>query len=370
IIQELAPKATYRKFQLRLDGKLLTPEAELKEMQKHYEQACQDHPQDPSGGYVGTRLHMSSQLTLTIDGAQVCLDMSTAFDVMPRDGLRAALREAGIEGSPAEILLSWIENSTYRIRIGLLSTDVRSARGVKQGCPVSPLLFAAFSTMVTRRLDAKLGAKWSQKHLTLYADDRHISSLFHSYPAFDKFTQCLGVVLSTLKQHGMIVNADKAAVILTMQGAQRKKAIAEFTRIQKDQRHLKVRSSGQDVFLPVVSQTVYLGAVISYRNFQASTLEHRLTKCKATQSRLHKILQGRDPQDAFTQGPTHPWMKQLLEVPEHEASLLAEAVAPQVGADPQPQAIAIDSEVWEAHVIHQTSATRPHPVTSSGAWSL
>ncbi|CAE7238879.1 CFDP2 [Symbiodinium sp. CCMP2456] len=212
LIQELAPKATYR----------------------HFEQLYKASSANPQT-FVAT----AADVEVTSHEVQeVCLDMSTAFDVMPREELREALSEAGIAGSPADILLHW-------------------------------------------------------HHLTLYADDWHISCLFHSYPAFDKFVQCLGVVLSTLKQHGMIVNADKAAVIITMQGARRKKAVAEFTRMHKDQRHLKVRSTGQDVLLPMVSETVYLGTIISYRNFRASTLEHRLTKCKATQSRLRKILQGR-----------------------------------------------------------------------------
>ena len=190
-------------------------------------------------------------------GIQACLDMSTAFDIMPRSGLREALHEAGV------------------------------------GCPVSPLLFAAFSTMVTRRLDAKLGTSWSATHLTLYADDWHVSCLFDSYPAFDKFCQCLGVVFATLEQHGMIVSADKASVILAMQGTLRKRAVTEFSRILKDQRHLMVRASGRDAFLPIVSQAEYLGAVISYRNFRSLTLEHRIGKCKATHQRLRKILQGR-----------------------------------------------------------------------------
>ena len=40
----MAPRATYRKFQLRLNGKLLTPEAELLEMRTHFETLYQaDH---------------------------------------------------------------------------------------------------------------------------------------------------------------------------------------------------------------------------------------------------------------------------------------------------------------------------------------
>ena len=37
LINLLAPKAVYRKFQLRLDGKLLTPEQELQAMRQHFE---------------------------------------------------------------------------------------------------------------------------------------------------------------------------------------------------------------------------------------------------------------------------------------------------------------------------------------------
>ena len=36
LIHMLAPKATYRKFQLRLGGQLLTPEAEMQEMKQHF----------------------------------------------------------------------------------------------------------------------------------------------------------------------------------------------------------------------------------------------------------------------------------------------------------------------------------------------
>ena len=158
---------------------------------------------------------------------------------------------------------------------------------------MSPLLFAAFSTMLTRKLDAKLGESWSATHLTLYADDWHISCLFDSYLEFDRFCQCLGVVFTTLEQHGMIVNAAKATVILTMQGTLRKKAITEFSRVVQGARHLTIRASGRDALLPIVSQAEYLGAVISYRNFRSLTLEHRIGKCKATQQRLRKILQGR-----------------------------------------------------------------------------
>ena len=199
-------------------------------------------------------------------GIQVCLDMSTAFDVMPRADLQEALWEAGVPESPARLLLHWIDSSVYRIRINHLTTDIRSSRGVKQGCPVSPLLFAAYSTMITRRIDARLQEPWTAQHATLYADDWHLSSLFHSRQQFDCICQRIGVVLAILSRHGMLVNAAKTAVILTTQGAQRRQVLGEFTRYLQEQRHLKVQVSGQAIYLPMVRQAEYLGAIISHNN--------------------------------------------------------------------------------------------------------
>ena len=60
-------------------------------------------------------------------GLQACLDLSAAID-----------------------------RSTYRIQVEHYSANIHSTRGVKQGCPASPLLFAAFTTMLSRKLDARL----------------------------------------------------------------------------------------------------------------------------------------------------------------------------------------------------------------------
>ncbi|CAE7946933.1 Capn15 [Symbiodinium sp. KB8] len=271
-IQTMAPRATYRKFQLRLHGKLLTPEAELREMRTHFETLYQADQAKPPA-------HIRLEDAVPVTPEEILDSIQN---------LQAS--KAGLPGSSPGAIWRICGDQIAADPHKKLSDEFTTA-GV--GCPVSPLLFAAFSTMVTRRLDAKLGTSWSATHLTLYADDWHVSCLFDSYPAFDKFCQCLGVVFATLEQHGMIVSADKASVILAMQGTLRKRAVTEFSRILKDQRHLMVRASGRDAFLPIVSQAEYLGAVISYRNFRSLTLEHRIGKCKATHQRLRKILQGR-----------------------------------------------------------------------------
>ena len=153
-------------------------------------------------------------------GLQACLDLSAAFDVVPRTGLLEALFEAGVPESPAIILLHWIARSTYRIQVEGYSADILSSRGVKQGCPASPLLFAASTTMLSRKLDARLDRCWSRDHLTLYADDWHISGrLITSYRSLGRMCQCLGVVMSLLQQHGMPPRPEPCARVWHTQAA-------------------------------------------------------------------------------------------------------------------------------------------------------
>ena len=67
-------------------------------------------------------------------------------------------------------------------------------------------------------------------HLTAFADDLHVSSLIKSYFGLDRFCQSLGVVLHTLRQHGMVINVQKVAVIIALNGPSRRQALSEFTR--------------------------------------------------------------------------------------------------------------------------------------------
>ena len=45
-----------------------------------------------------------------LQALQVCLDLTSAFDFVPRHLIAEALQEAGITGAPAELLLTWLHN--------------------------------------------------------------------------------------------------------------------------------------------------------------------------------------------------------------------------------------------------------------------
>ena len=157
-----------------------------------------------------------------------------------------ALFEAGVQEAPARLMLHWLERSVYRIKVESHVADIPSSRGVKQGCPASPLLYAAFMSLITRRLDCKLGRNWVADHLTAFADDLHVSCLIRSYVDLDRFCQCLGVVLHTLSQHGMVVNVQKVAVILALSGTSRRQALRAFTKRSRIIDTLESPAQGRD----------------------------------------------------------------------------------------------------------------------------
>ena len=223
-------------------------------------------------------------------GLQICLDLTSAFDYVPRHLIAEALHEAGITGSPAELLLNWLHQCTYDLYIDQQHTCIPTNRGVKQGCPASPLLFAAFMTLVTRRLSSRLTADWVERNLTMFADDFHVGQCFHSFSELETLSAQIGYIMSTLRSHGMSVHATKAKAILTVEGTKRSTAVKKLVRISDDGRLFRIHTRQGDEFLPLVRQADYLGAVTTYDSHASATLRRRTLLAKATHSRLRCVL--------------------------------------------------------------------------------
>ena len=61
-------------------------------------------------------------------GLQACLDLSFAFDLVPRSGLMEALFEAGVQEAPARLMLHWLaRNTPSRLRDSILFPKLFSA---------------------------------------------------------------------------------------------------------------------------------------------------------------------------------------------------------------------------------------------------
>jgi hypothetical protein len=77
------------------------------------------------------------------------IDLKKAYDMVPHEGLFAKLRRFGIRGRAYAFIVGLYRRSTIRVRLGhgtgAAYTDAfRLLRGVRQGCPLSCILFNIF----------------------------------------------------------------------------------------------------------------------------------------------------------------------------------------------------------------------------------
>ena len=70
------------------------------------------------------------------------LDLKNAFGSVPTNHLLRSMEELGLTGVTLEVVKDIYTDSTTKVRIGRHSTeDIVCGKGVKQGCPLSPILF-------------------------------------------------------------------------------------------------------------------------------------------------------------------------------------------------------------------------------------
>ena len=72
----------------------------------------------------------------------VSIDLRDAFGSVPHDYIQEVLAEVGLPKCMRRVIQSSFDQSTTRFQIGRSSTqDIAIRKGVKQGCPLSPMLF-------------------------------------------------------------------------------------------------------------------------------------------------------------------------------------------------------------------------------------
>ncbi|CAE7029983.1 Pol [Symbiodinium sp. CCMP2592] len=117
-----------------------------------------------------------------IGGAQLGLDLSKAFDLLPRRTLQLLLQDTDLSLEEQQVLLEWHQAGKYRIHSkgNEHPVFVRLECGVRQGCVLSPFLWGLFTKHIQNRLDEANGPGWTARRGTFFADDMHFKWVFRT----------------------------------------------------------------------------------------------------------------------------------------------------------------------------------------------
>ena len=140
------------------------------------------------------------------------IDVRKAYDSMDRAQLWAFLRTIGVSEAFISLLQSLYHDNVRRIMWkGRLTAPFLATKGLRQGCPLSPVLFAIFVVHVPATLDDHCaGVKLTRSK---------ISNLFYADDIVLEECDCVGMLhaLSTLiqafKECGLSLNYSKSLVL-------------------------------------------------------------------------------------------------------------------------------------------------------------
>ena len=230
---------------------------------------------------------------VAVGGIQLAIDLSTAFDRVPRDNPFRALLWAGASEPLAQAILDLHEVCKYSIAHRGRVQSINMRRGVRQGCTLAPLLWVVYSAYIAHHLSQELTSDWVAQHLTLYADDTHASWLVNDLADVQQALREIPIIFRIYQQSGMQVNPLKSGIILGVKGQQGRSYLFQHVHGPTGSRKLVLGPPRQQLVIPVHEYMTYLGIQISYTNFEDATLDSRLAVAQLTRGRLIKVLHAR-----------------------------------------------------------------------------
>jgi len=150
----------------------------------------------------------------SIPGALISIDFEKAFDSLEKDFLFAALQKFQFGQEFQKWVNIFYTDTKLKVKNnGWVSESFDMNRGVKQGCPLSALLFIVaveFLALSIRNCESINGIMFGdyEHKITQYADDATITvadldSIKHVFGKIDKYSKISGLVLNTEKTKGI-----------------------------------------------------------------------------------------------------------------------------------------------------------------------
>ncbi|XP_026476274.1 uncharacterized protein LOC113381813, partial [Ctenocephalides felis] len=140
------------------------------------------------------------------------IDFKKAFDMMSQDYLLHVLRKISIPDKITKVIMNLNKNATSRLQInGNLSEYIKIERSVRQGCPLSMILFVIGLDPLLEELENKLeGQNIITKNVKIlaYADDVTLIVKSNS-----EEIKSLEIIKSYCKSSGAEINEQKSTFL-------------------------------------------------------------------------------------------------------------------------------------------------------------
>jgi Reverse transcriptase (RNA-dependent DNA polymerase) len=219
------------------------------------------------------------------------LDFRKAFDTVPHSAMLLKLSSAGVGGKLYSIIADLYANSSARVRVepGQFTESFMIKRGVRQGCPLSPILFTIFINDIFSKINSGLStedgatAKESSKIPgLLFADDTVLVA-----ETIRKMQAALRIVNKWSKLWGMSFNLKKCGAMVIPKETSLDTTVnneTERKRLEKKQLTL------DDYPMPVVESYIYLGLKITMDLMLEKMALHRAVIGRAKLAKLSRFL--------------------------------------------------------------------------------
>ena len=147
----------------------------------------------------------------------VFLDLEKAFDILDKECMLENLAETGITGKMYNYIQNFLENRTFKVRVGNSMSETKTQQhGTPQGAVLSPTLFSLAINNVSKQInkDRKL-SRFTKTEIGLFADDTSLYApiLNCSQAAVQRISRDCTNAINHLKERGFKVNIEKTQAV-------------------------------------------------------------------------------------------------------------------------------------------------------------